>query len=67
MNVFIDTDEMEKRYGEELYKEYLEKEKAKYAQIAEDIVNNGNNTDKATEDTIRKRRSLIDTALACFM
>lgn len=47
--------------------EYLEKEKAKYAQIAEDIVNNGNNTDKATEDTIRKRRSLIDTALACFM
>ena len=48
-------------------REYLEKEKAKYAQIAEDIVNNGNNTDKATEDTIRKRRSLIDTALACFM
>lgn len=47
--------------------EYLEKEKVKYAQIAEDIVNNGNNTDKATEDTIQKRRSLIDTALACFM
>ncbi len=47
-------------------REYLEKEKAKYAQIAEDIVKNGNNIDKETEDTIQKRRSLIDTALTCF-
>lgn len=47
-------------------REYLENEKAKYAQIAEDIVNNGNSTDKATEDTIQSRRSLIDSALACF-
>ena len=47
-------------------KEYLKNEKAKYAQIAEDIVNRGNNTDKETEDTIQKRRSLIDSALTCF-
>ena len=26
MNIFIDTEDMEERYGEELYKEYLEKE-----------------------------------------
>ena len=26
MNIFIDTKDMEERYGEELYKEYLEKE-----------------------------------------
>ena len=47
-------------------REYLENEKAKYAQIAEDIVKRGNNTDKETEDTIQKRRSLIDSALTCF-
>ena len=47
-------------------REYLENEKAKYAQIAEDIFNNGNNTDKTTEDTIQSRRSLIDTALTCY-
>lgn len=47
-------------------REYLKNEQTKYAQIAEDIVNNGNNTDKVTEDTIQKRRSLIDSALTCF-
>ena len=26
MNIFIDTQDMEERYGEELYKEYLENE-----------------------------------------
>jgi hypothetical protein len=26
MNIFIDTEDMEERYGEELYKEYLEKQ-----------------------------------------
>ena len=47
-------------------REYLTNEKAKYAQIAEDIESNGNNTDKAIEDTIQGRKCLIDTALACF-
>lgn len=47
-------------------REYLKNEQTKYAQIAEDIANNGNNTDKVTEDTIQKRRSLIDSALTCF-
>ena len=26
INIFIDTEDMEERYGEEIYKEYLEKE-----------------------------------------
>ncbi len=47
-------------------KEYLTNEQAKYAQIAEDIANNGNNMDKAKEDTVQSRRSLIDTALTCI-
>ncbi len=47
-------------------REYLMNEKAKYAQIADKVSNNGNNTDKETEDTIRNRRSLIDNALTCF-
>ena len=47
-------------------REYLESEKAKYAQIAEDIANNGNNMDKAKEDTVQSRRSLIDTALTYY-
>ena len=47
-------------------REYLENEKAKYEQIADDIVNNGNNTDEHKEDTIQSRLSLIDTALTCF-
>ena len=46
--------------------EYLTNEKAKYAQIAEDIESNGNNTDKETGDGIAKRCSLIDLALTCF-
>lgn len=47
-------------------REYLENEKAKYMQIAKDIENKGNNVDKATEDTIQSRQSLIETALAYF-
>ena len=30
MNIFIDTQDMEERYGEELYKEYLEKQVKDY-------------------------------------
>ncbi len=47
-------------------REYLESEKAKYMQIAKDIENKCNNVDKATEDTIQSRQSLIETALAYF-
>lgn len=47
-------------------REYLENEKAKYMQIAKDIENKGNNVDKAKEDTIQSRQSLIETALAYF-
>ncbi len=47
-------------------REYLENEKAKYMQIAKDIEAKGNNVDKATEDTIHSRQSLIETALAYF-
>lgn len=47
-------------------REYLENEKTKYMQIAKDIENKGNNVDKATEDTIQSRQSLIETALAYF-
>ena len=47
-------------------REYLTNEKLKYAKIAEDIGKNSNNIDKETEETIRKRRSLIDLALTCF-
>ena len=47
-------------------REYLEDEKAKYTQIANDIKNNGNSIDKTTEDTIQSRQSLIDTALTYF-
>ena len=39
---------------------------AKYMQIAKDIEAKGNNVDKATEDTIHSRQSLIETALAYF-
>lgn len=46
--------------------EYLKNEKAKYIQIAEDIINNGNNTDKSKEEAVQSRQSLIDTALAYF-
>ncbi len=65
--------EVEAWYGPILLKEkntvlreYLENEKAKYAQIADDIENNGNNIDKATEDTIQNRQSLIETALTYY-
>lgn len=47
-------------------REYLENEKAKFAQIANDIKNNGNSIDKTTEDTIQSRQSLIETALTYF-
>lgn len=47
-------------------REYLEDEKAKYTQIANDIKNNGNSIDKTTEDTIQSRQSLIETALTYF-
>lgn len=47
-------------------REYLENEKAKYMHIAADIANKGKNTDKAKEDTVQSRQSLIDTALTCF-
>ena len=47
-------------------REYLENERAKYAMIAEDIANNGNNMDKSKENTVQRRRSLIDTALTYF-
>ena len=39
MNIFIDTEDMEERYGEELYKEYLEQENKELH----------NKTDKAIE------------------
>lgn len=35
MNIFIDTEDMEERYGEELYKEYLERENKELKQKVE--------------------------------
>lgn len=68
-----DLSEEELWYGPLLLKqknpvlwEYLTNEKAKYAQIAEDIEDKGNNTDKETKDMIHSRQSLIDRALSCF-
>ena len=37
MNIFIDTEDMEERYGEELYKEYLEKENQQLKSTLEEI------------------------------
>ncbi len=37
MNIFIDTQDMEERYGEELYKEYLEKQNQQLKSTLEEI------------------------------
>ena len=37
MNIFIDTEDMEERYGEELYKEYLEKENQRFNNIINEL------------------------------
>ena len=37
MNIFIDTEDMEERYGEELYKEYLEKENNRLNNIINEL------------------------------
>lgn len=35
--IFIDTQDMEERYGEELYKEYLEKENKQLKEVIEEV------------------------------
>ena len=35
--IFIDTQDMEERYGEELYKEYLEKEIKRLKEVIEEV------------------------------
>ena len=35
--IFIDTQDMEERYGEELYKEYLEKENNQLKEVIEEV------------------------------
>ena len=37
MNIFIDKEDMEERYGEELYKEYLEKENKRLNNIINEL------------------------------
>ena len=37
--IFIDTQDMEERYGEELYKEYLENENKKLKEVIEEVRN----------------------------
>lgn len=40
--IFIDTEDMEERYGEELYKEYLEKENKQLKQENQQLQNKWN-------------------------
>lgn len=41
--IFIDTQDMEERYGEELYKEYLEKENQQLKKVINEITKLVNN------------------------
>lgn len=53
MNIFIDSEDMEERYGEELYKEYLEnKNKGLQQRIDKAIKKINNMFDEGNEDTV---------------
>ena len=64
--IFIDTEDMEERYREELYKEYLEKENKQLKQENQQLQNNWNELKKWLEDEIIECKALIDTILPEF-
>lgn len=69
MNIFIDTEDIEERYGEELYKENLEKENKRLNNIINELekwleyeiyCDFSNEMTKAYQDSLDKLKELRD-------